>query len=58
MMSERKLKWQALAANVLTGDAFEVRNLAALSIRSMIWIVVALFASHTVRQASVGSSQP
>lgn len=48
----------AFAAHILTGGAFEVRTVAALSFRALFWFVVARVATHAVRQTVVGSSQP
>jgi hypothetical protein len=52
------LVFLAFAAHALTGGAFEMRTVGALSIRSLFWIAVALLAWRQMKMIPLGSGPP
>ena len=50
------LVFLAFAAHIVGGGAFEARTVAALSLRSLFWVVVALVALRAMKATAAGSS--
>ena len=50
------LVFAAFAVHIVAGGAFEARTVGALSLRSLVWVVVALVALRAMKATAAGSS--